>query len=49
MKEVAAPKMILETERLILRHLSLEDLDALFALYSDQEIRQFFPEGVLSY
>lgn len=44
-----APKIILETERLILRRLCLEDLDALFALYRDQEIRQFFPEGILSY
>ena len=49
MKEVQAPKMILETERLILRHLCLEDLDALFGLYSDPEIRQYFPEGTLSY
>ncbi|MBM4426942.1 MAG: GNAT family N-acetyltransferase [Chloroflexi bacterium] len=40
---------ILETERLILRHLVMEDLDELFILYSDSEIRKYFPEGVLSY
>jgi [ribosomal protein S5]-alanine N-acetyltransferase len=41
--------MILETERLVLRRLVLEDLDALFELYRDLEIRRYFPEGVLSY
>ena len=41
--------MILETERLMLRRLVLEDLDALFGLYRDEEIRQYFPEGVLNY
>lgn len=41
--------IILETERLLLRRLILEDLDALYALYSDPEIRQYFPEGTLNY
>ncbi len=41
--------IILETERLILRRLAMEDLDALFALYSDPEIRRYFPEGTLTY
>jgi ribosomal-protein-alanine N-acetyltransferase len=41
--------IILETTRLILRHLVMDDLDELFALYSDPEIRKYFPEGVLSY
>ena len=41
--------IILETERLILRHLVIGDLDELFALYSDPEIRRYFPEGVLSF
>ena len=41
-------KIILETKRLILRHLIREDLADLFALYSDPEIRQYFPEGVLN-
>ena len=40
---------ILETDRLILRRLLLEDLDALFVLYNDPEIRQYFPEGTLTY
>jgi len=39
---------ILETKRLLLRHLVMEDLDELFALYSDPEIRTYFPEGVLT-
>ena len=38
--------IILETPRLILRHLVLDDLDALFALYNDSEIRKYFPDGV---
>ena len=41
-------KIILETKRLILRHLIMEDLADLFALYSDPEIRQYFPEGILN-
>lgn len=40
---------ILETERLFLRRLILDDLDSLFKLYSDPEIRKYFPEGVLNY
>jgi len=40
--------IILETERLILRHLDIGDLDALHGLYSDPEIRKYFPEGTLS-
>ena len=41
-------KIILETGRLLLRHLVMDDLAELFALYSDPEIRRYFPEGVLS-
>lgn len=41
--------IILETERLLLRHLILDDLEELFALYSDPEIRKYFPEGVLTH
>jgi RimJ/RimL family protein N-acetyltransferase len=41
--------IILETERLILRRLLPDDLDDLFALYRDPEIRRFFPEGTLTY
>jgi RimJ/RimL family protein N-acetyltransferase len=40
---------ILETDRLILRRLLPQDLDSLFALYSNQEVRRYFPEGVLNY
>ncbi|MEP7028763.1 MAG: GNAT family N-acetyltransferase [Candidatus Eisenbacteria bacterium] len=41
--------IILETERLTLRRLVPEDLDALFALYRDPEMRRYFPEGTLTY
>jgi ribosomal-protein-alanine N-acetyltransferase len=40
--------IILETERLLLRHFILDDLEELFALYSDPDIRKYFPEGVLT-
>lgn len=39
---------ILETRRLILRHLEPDDLNELFALYSDPEVRRYFPEGILT-
>jgi ribosomal-protein-alanine N-acetyltransferase len=39
---------ILETERLILRCLTLDDLDALAALYRDPDVRKYFPEGTLT-
>lgn len=40
---------ILETRRLIMRRLLPDDLDDLFALYRDPEIRRYFPEGTLTY
>jgi len=40
---------ILETKRLILRHLELGDLDNLFALYRDPDMRQYFPDGTLTH
>lgn len=40
---------ILETKRLLLRHLELGDLDSLFALYSVPDVRRYFPEGTLTY
>jgi RimJ/RimL family protein N-acetyltransferase len=40
---------ILETKRLCFRHLLPGDLDDLFALYRDPEIRRYFPEGTLTY
>lgn len=39
---------ILETERLLLRHLGPDDLESLYILYSDPEVRRFFPEGTLT-
>jgi RimJ/RimL family protein N-acetyltransferase len=51
-QRLAAPDSmvkVLETERLLLRRLMPEDLDALFVLYSDTELRQYFPEGALTY
>jgi ribosomal-protein-alanine N-acetyltransferase len=41
------PKIILETERLLLRRLVPDDLDPLYDLYRDPEMRRYFPvEGV---
>ena len=42
------PVWILETPRLRLRRLLPEDLNALYKLYRDPDIRRYFPEGVLS-
>src|SRR5262245_39459678 len=39
---------ILETERLLMRRLAPGDLDDLYALYRDPEIRRYFPEGTLT-
>lgn len=39
---------ILETRRLILRHLEPGDLESLYALYRDPEVRRYFPEGTLT-
>ncbi len=40
---------ILETDRLILRHQVLEDLDNLFALYCQKDIREFIPDAPRNY
>ena len=37
--------VVLETERLVLRHLTADDLDDLAALYRDPEVRRYFPDG----
>ncbi len=37
--------VILETDRLLLRHLEPADLEPLFVLYRDPEIRRYFPDG----
>jgi ribosomal-protein-alanine N-acetyltransferase len=39
---------ILESQRLLFRRLEDEDLNDLFALYRDPEMRRFYPEGTLS-
>lgn len=47
MDDRAAP--VLETERLILRPLTMADLDALAELYRDPDVRRYFPEGTLTF
>jgi ribosomal-protein-alanine N-acetyltransferase len=42
------PTLVLETPRLILRRLTLDDLDALAELYRDPDVRRYFPEGMLT-
>jgi ribosomal-protein-alanine N-acetyltransferase len=42
-------KIILETERLILRQLTADDLDDLATLYGDPEVRRYSFDGTLSY
>jgi RimJ/RimL family protein N-acetyltransferase len=37
--------IVLTTERLLLRHFVAEDLQALYALYRDPEIRRYYPDG----
>ena len=39
---------VIETERLALRLLTLDDLDALAAIYRDKDVRKYFPEGILT-
>jgi ribosomal-protein-alanine N-acetyltransferase len=39
---------VLQTERLLMRRLMPGDLDDLYALYLDPEIRRYFPEGTLT-
>jgi ribosomal-protein-alanine N-acetyltransferase len=43
------PTTIFETERLAFRRLTMDDLDALAAIYRDPEVRRYFPEGTLTY
>jgi RimJ/RimL family protein N-acetyltransferase len=40
---------VIETERLTLRLLTMDDLDALAAIYADADVRKYFPEGTLTY
>lgn len=41
--------IILETQRLLLRHFVMSDLDNLFAFYSDPEVVQYIPDAPRSY
>ena len=40
---------VLETERLVLRLLTMADLDVLATLYRDPEVRRYFPDGTRTY
>jgi len=40
---------ILETKRLTLRRLNMDDLDGLVALYHSPDVRKFYSEGIPSY
>lgn len=40
---------ILETHRLILRHQMPEDLDSLYALYCDPEVKRYIPDAPQTY
>lgn len=40
---------ILETDRLILRHLAPNDLDSLFALYRDPDVSKYIPDAPRTY
>lgn len=42
---MSQPTIILETRRLLLRRLLLEDLEALFAFYSDPDVVQYIPDA----
>ncbi len=37
--------IILSTERLLLRHFEPEDVEPLYTLYRDPEVRRYFPDG----
>lgn len=39
---------ILDTDRLTLRHLRMDDLQALYALYRGPEMRRYIPNGTLT-
>src|SRR4029078_102737 len=48
-KSEGVDMQILETKRLLLRTLTMDDLDELYALYRDANVRKYFPEGTLTY
>jgi [ribosomal protein S5]-alanine N-acetyltransferase len=43
--EIDASKRVLETDRLLLRHLCLDDLDALAAIQADPQVMRYFTSG----
>ena len=43
--EIDASKRVLETDRLVLRHLTMDDLDALAGIQADPEVMRFFTSG----
>jgi ribosomal-protein-alanine N-acetyltransferase len=49
MPDAKSLSKVLETDRLLLRHFQLTDLDDLAAIYGDAQVRQYFPCGTLSY
>lgn len=44
-----AGAVVVETERLLLRHLVMTDLSDLVGLYGDPKVRRHFPEGTLTH
>lgn len=48
MAETSKQIVVVETARLVLRRFEPGDLDALYALYRDPQMRRFFPEGTLT-
>jgi ribosomal-protein-alanine N-acetyltransferase len=38
---------VIETERLVLRRLTMDDVDTLAEIYRDPDVRRYFPEGPL--
>lgn len=39
----------IETERLIIKPYSMEDIEDLYRIYSDEKVMAYIPEGVMSY
>ncbi len=47
--DAPSPMLILSTERLVLRRLEPDDLEPLYALYRDPEMREFYPDGTRTF
>jgi len=41
--------VVLSTKRIVLRHLEPKDLESLYALYRDPEIRRYYPDGTRTF